>query len=218
MSKNVATSPHGSNGENSVKEACVRKAMEVIAEKGLEGLSLRAVARALGISHQAPYKHFPSRDHLLAEVTRRCLIDFAQALRTSGANDEGDALPPQQAMRKLGETYIRYALENPLAYRLMFSTPWPKAARELDLSRDARAAFDILVERISRLKPDTEGTTLRADALFIWTAIHGIAGAIESNAMQYLDFDAGEIEQALGHAMTLIDSAVFGAQQSETER
>lgn len=218
MSKEVAISPSASTGESSVKEACVRKAMEVIAEKGLEGLSLRAVARALGISHQAPYKHFPSRDHLLAEVIRRCLIDFALALRASGTNDEGDALPAQKALRKLGETYIQYALKNPLAYRLMFSTPWPEAAGELDVSRDARAAFDILVDRISQLKTDTKGTILRADALFIWTAIHGIAGAIESNAMQYLDFDPGETEQALGHAMTLMDLAVFGPEQPEIEQ
>lgn len=218
MSENVPPSPLPASRQSSVKEACVRKAIEVIAENGLEGLSLRAVARALGISHQAPYKHFPSRDHLLAEVIRRCLIEFAQTLRNSGASDTGDALPPQEAMRRLGESYLKYAAQNPLAYRLMFSTPWPEAARELDLSGDARAAFDILVDRISRLKPESGSAALRADALFIWTAIHGIAGATESHAMQYLDFDAAETSQALEHAMTLMDIAVFGSMRLETER
>jgi AcrR family transcriptional regulator len=63
--------------------------MLIIGERGIEELSLREVARRLGVSHQAPYKHFPSRDHLLAEVvestgkrgcrTRRpvCLVDHA---------------------------------------------------------------------------------------------------------------------------------------------
>ncbi len=194
------------------------KAMDVIAQHGLEGLSLRAVARALGVSHQAPYKHFPSRDHLLAEVIRRCLVEFAQTLRTSGTNGAGDPLPPQEAMRRLGETYLSYAAQNPLAYRLMFSTPWPEAAGELDLSRDARAAFDILVDRISKLKPDSDRGALRADALFIWTAIHGIAGATESHAMQYLDFDVSETKQALNHAMALMDTAVFSSTNLETEQ
>lgn len=49
-----------------LREACVIAAQEVIAEKGVENLSLRDVARKLGVSHQAPYKHYPSRDHLLA--------------------------------------------------------------------------------------------------------------------------------------------------------
>jgi len=52
-----------------LKEACVRAAREVIAERGIEALSMRDVARKLGISHQAPYRHFEGRDHLL-EVER----------------------------------------------------------------------------------------------------------------------------------------------------
>jgi AcrR family transcriptional regulator len=49
----------------SLKEACVQAAREVIAEKGVENLSMRDVARKLGISHQAPYRHFarPAASH-----------------------------------------------------------------------------------------------------------------------------------------------------------
>lgn len=49
-----------------------------MAAQGTEGLSMRDVARKLNISHQAPYKHFPSRTHLLAEIMRRCFEDFAR--------------------------------------------------------------------------------------------------------------------------------------------
>ena len=63
-----------------LKEACVQAAREVIAEQGVENLSMRDVARKLGISHQAPYRHFESRDHLLAEIMRRCFADFAHHL------------------------------------------------------------------------------------------------------------------------------------------
>ncbi len=51
-----------------LKEACIQAAREVIAEQGVESLSMRDVSRKLGVSHQAPYRHFPSRDHLLAEI------------------------------------------------------------------------------------------------------------------------------------------------------
>jgi AcrR family transcriptional regulator len=60
----------------SLKEACVQAAREVIAERGVENLSMRDVARKLSVSHQAPYRHFESRDHLLAEIMRRCFVDF----------------------------------------------------------------------------------------------------------------------------------------------
>ena len=58
--------------ELDLKEACIQAAREVIAEQGTEGLSLRDVARKLGVSHQAPYRHYPSRDHLLAAIMQRC--------------------------------------------------------------------------------------------------------------------------------------------------
>jgi hypothetical protein len=63
-----------------LRDACIVAAQEVIAERGVENLSLREVARKLGVSHQAPYKHYPSRDHLLAEVMRRCFQRFAAHL------------------------------------------------------------------------------------------------------------------------------------------
>ena len=199
------------------KEECVLQAMKVIVEKGLEGLSLRAVARALGISHQAPYKHFASRDHLLAEVIRRCLRDFAKALHESGITSDGSALGPEDAMRGLGVAYLNYAADNPLAYRLMFGTRWPDAARELDLAADARAAFDILADRLAAVKDYTNDRDRRADALFVWSAIHGLAGVMESEAMSYLDFEHAAAQRAIEHAMQMMDRAVFGRPLKDSE-
>lgn len=57
--------------ELNLKEACVQAAREVITEHGVEGLSLRDVVRKLAVSLQAPYRHFTSRDRVLAEIMRR---------------------------------------------------------------------------------------------------------------------------------------------------
>ena len=72
---NTRTQKTNPTSKIDLKEACVVAAQEVIAERGVENLSLREVSRKLGVSHQAPYKHYPSRDHLLAEpVYRSCNI------------------------------------------------------------------------------------------------------------------------------------------------
>jgi AcrR family transcriptional regulator len=98
-----------------LRDACIVAAQEVIAERGIENLSLRDVARKLGVSHQAPYKHYPSRDHLLAEVMRRCFQRFAAHLDARQRFDD-----PAQDLESLGVQYLSYAQEHPLEYRLMF--------------------------------------------------------------------------------------------------
>jgi AcrR family transcriptional regulator len=83
------------------REAYLLAAEQVIAEGGLENLSLREVARKLGVSHQAPYKHYRSRDHLLAEVMRRCFQRFAAHL---DAREHFDA--PEDDLASLGRQYL----------------------------------------------------------------------------------------------------------------
>jgi AcrR family transcriptional regulator len=101
-------------------ERCVRAAHAIIDAEGVEALSLREVARRLGVSHQAPYKHFASRDHLLAEVVRRAFEAFARHLdaRPAGATADED-------LAAMGRAYLAYAHTHPLQYRLMFGTPLP---------------------------------------------------------------------------------------------
>ncbi|MEO1775663.1 MAG: TetR/AcrR family transcriptional regulator [Pseudomonadota bacterium] len=184
-------------------EACLREALEMIATEGLEALNLRAIARRLGVSHQAPYKHFSSRDHLLAEVIRRCLADFAAYLRASG--EGGD---PLAQMHALGEAYLGYALSRPLEYQLMFATEWPEVAHQAELGVDARAAFDVLCLRLSALRPDLAGRALDREAMFVWSAMHGVAGVLQSGAMRYLGMDGDEQRAVVAHVNDLVDRAI----------
>lgn len=185
----------------------------MIASGGLEALSLREVARRLGISHQAPYKHFSSRDHLLAEVIRRCLKDFADALRSSAFDEAGHPRTAEDAMRTLGFVYLDYAARHPLQYRLMFGTPWPAVAHDIGLAEDARAAFDVLRARLNAIRK-RDDHTLDLDAMFVWSSIHGIASVVESEAMRHLNFSADKAQEAVLHAVSMIDRIVFDDQRT----
>lgn len=190
----------------SLREACVQAAHAVIAEQGVEGLSLRDVARRLNVSHQAPYKHFASRDHLLAEVIRRCFETFAAAL--NGRTRHAD---PLADMHSLGTDYLRFALGQPLEYRLMFGTPWPSAAEHPDLLRDARRAFDVLREALKPLygPAGADANKVDADALFVWSAMHGLATILQSNAMQHLALSPQVLDGAASHVMRMVDVALL---------
>ena len=181
-----------------LKEACVRAAREVIAERGIEALSMRDVARKLGISHQAPYRHFESRDHLLAEIMRRCFADFAEHLDRRTSFDD-----PAGGHEDMGSAYLAYAERKPLEYRLMVGTPWPEPAQHPELVRFAVHAFDILRNSQRAKYGDRPAQYARADldALFIWSTIHGLAGVMNGQCIDKLDLKARVLKQAVGHAM-----------------
>ena len=189
-----------------LKEACVRAAREVIAEHGTEQLSLREVARKLGVSHQAPYRHYPSRDHLLAEVMRRCFESFARSLDERQRSGEGAICD----LESLGRQYLSYAAAHPLEYRLMFGTPWPEPAEHPELVHDAVHAFDVLRGVLRSLYG--EGAEMRSQvdlqAMFIWSTMHGLASIMQSNAMDCLTLAPGAKAQAPEFVMDMIRRAL----------
>lgn len=189
-----------------LRDACIAAAHAVIAEHGIEKLSLRDVARKLKVSHQAPYKHYPSRDHLLAEVIRRCFNQFTQALN---ARERFDA--PIEDMRSLGASYLGYALAHPLEYRLMFGTPWPDVAAHPDLVEDARHSFNVLRTALAPLytDPHVDGELIDSDALFVWSSMHGLATILQSQVMTHLALSEQVLLGAVGHVMQMVDIALL---------
>ena len=181
-----------------VREACLQKAAEIIASDGVDHLSLREVSRRLSISHQAPYKHFASREALLAEVISRAFDDFTAYLsvriRNASAEDE---LPI------LGRAYLQYAVEHPLEYRLMCETPMPDLERHPGLRDKATAAFSLLLGAISKVRRDEPERVIRSLALFAWSAVHGLASVSANGAMPAIGLAGGEdqtdaVERVLG--------------------
>jgi AcrR family transcriptional regulator len=194
-----------------LKEACIQAARDVIAERGVEGLSMRDVARKLDISHQAPYRHFPSRDHLLAEIMRRCFEDFANFLDQSAKVQSDDEL------RGMGEAYMTYAARMPLEYRLMFGTPWPEPAAHPELVKHAVHAFDVLRQNLLKKHGKKNGAKKQAEleAMFIWSALHGLATIEHSNVMQHLVLSKGVQAQSKDFMMFMIQTALESGKSGE---
>lgn len=188
-----------------LKEACVQAAREVIAAQGIEHLSLREVARHLGVSHQAPYRHYPSRDHLLAEVMRRCFESFARSLDARGRHDD-----PAADLESLGRQYLQYAADHPLEYRLMFGTPWPAGAEHPALAADAVHAFDVLRDALRRIHGTGReaAATVDLDALFIWSCVHGLAGILQGSVTDHLGLSRRMLDRAPEYVLQMISRAM----------
>lgn len=190
-----------------LRDACLAEAVAIINAEGVEKLSLRDVARRLGVSHQAPYRHFLSRDHLLAEIVRQAFADFADALRAAPCSDD-----PAADTLAMGFAYIRFALTEPLKYRLMFGGSLPDPRDHPDMMHGARDAFEVLraaLMRIAEARGVTpERETIDNEALFAWSSLHGMVSLLRTDAMGTLDLAPGAREAFLMQALQKIGAAL----------
>lgn len=176
-----------------LREACIAEGLSIVEERGIEALSLREVARRLGVSHQAPYKHFASRDHILAEMVRQSYASFAAFLEDRPVTGE-----PPPDLGAMGQAYLEYAFSHPLQYRLMFGTPLPDPAEHPEMMEEARHAFALLKKGIADVHAMTSGAGPNErtdyDALFIWATLHGLAMIMQSTALESLHLPKQIIE------------------------
>jgi AcrR family transcriptional regulator len=166
----------GSRGyhHGNLKEALVRAALELIAEKGPAGFTFADAARWAGVSPAAPYRHFRDREELLADVARRGFEQFEAALRRAWSDGQPDAF---KAFEALGRAYLQFARKEPAQYSAMF-----EAGVSLDASPELRLAgdraFAVLREAseklAAKLPPQSRPPALMM-ALHIWSLSHGIA-------------------------------------------
>ncbi|HEV7455889.1 MAG TPA: TetR/AcrR family transcriptional regulator [Roseococcus sp.] len=193
-----------------LREACIAEALAVIERDGIEALSLREVARRLGVSHQAPYKHYPSRDHLLAEVVRRAFAAFAAHLDARPRAED-----PFDDLHAMGRAYLDYALRHPLQYRLMFGTPLPDDEAHPGMMEHGRHAFGLLKSAIAALdgaRPEAaRPRDPRQDALLVWSLLHGLASIGQCSALQSLRLPRAVMASMHAHAMARLEEGLRAA-------
>ncbi len=196
-----------------LREACIQEALAIVGQHGLEKLSLREVARRLGVSHQAPYRHFPSRDHMLAEMVRRAFDHLTTALDARPRSGDVD-----QDSLAMGQAYVAYAFEHPLHYRLMFGGLLPEPAEHPEMMRSARRAFGMLRDDLGRVfaahGAAPGAVDLDMEALFVWSSLHGLVSLTQTQAMRSLEIgmDLGpDLQTRLAAHMLLRIGSALGA-------
>lgn len=194
-----------------LKERVVQEAFKVIDEIGVEALSLRAIAKRLGVSHQAPYKHFASRDHILAEVVAQSFRVFSNHLENRQRSNDGF-----EDLGFMGRAYLEFALTHPLQYRLMFNTALPNIEDHPDMLKESKRAFSILYERLRSVPLSDPGDQIeqsaKHDAMFIWSTLHGCCSILHSDVAKTLDLTEAEKNVMLERTMTRLSMAL-GAQR-----
>jgi AcrR family transcriptional regulator len=157
-----------------LREALIRGALDLIAEKGPAGFTIAEAARSAGVSPAAPYRHFRDRDELMADVARRGFEQFEAALKTAWNDGQPSAFT---AFENLGRAYLAFARDEPAYYAAMFEAGLPPSATpELRQASDAAfAALRHAAEAVCATLPADKRPPALMVALHIWSMAHGIA-------------------------------------------
>ncbi|MFE3827607.1 TetR/AcrR family transcriptional regulator [Streptomyces sp. NPDC059092] len=177
-----------------LRDALLRSALGLLDVDGVDALSLRAVARHAGVSANAPYRHYRDKDALLAALAAHGFAELGERLEAAGSA-EGGSTPADlgQAMAPMARAAVRYALDHPGLFRLMFGNPCVGGPEVIAASDAAQA---VVTARIAPLAAPEHRDTLK---IGVWALVHGLS-------LLLLDGRLGD--PTPGQADALVDSVV----------
>ena len=201
-----------------LRPTLLKATLEVVEERGIEGVSLREVARRAGVSHMAPYHHFPDKAALIEALAVACYEHFTSMLRETLNATSGTAT---ERVGALGVAYVCYALDHPARFHLM-NRPELRQPRDETGSAELRGAATVeqaAAEAYEVLKDviregQQVGLIRKEDidslALTAWATVHGLAvllldGIVTVRATRQYDPDllAQQVTQVLLQGLQL---------------
>jgi AcrR family transcriptional regulator len=153
------------------RDALCSAAERRFAEEGYAGVTLRALARELGCSPMTPYRYFRDKEAIFAAVRASAFARFADAQETAAARES----EPLARLAALQRAYVRFALGEPHAYRIMFELAQPDAPGHPELEKQERRAWQALRDAVGEA---AAAGLLRGDpeilAHVFWASVHGL--------------------------------------------
>lgn len=181
-----------------LRSALIDSALDMLATQGMEALSLRTLAKAVGVTQAAPYSHFRDKDDLLAAIAEAGFQRLALRMVDAATGQNG----VQPRIEKLVSAYIHFAVENRTLFQLMFS-------RELSVMKDyptlamtAGKSYSLFSAVLSRRTAGTEDAAFMT--VFIWSLCHGLTTLIVDEKINLAQFGAADIDAFVRRAVDVI--------------
>jgi AcrR family transcriptional regulator len=151
-----------------LRSALIAEGLRLLAERDAESLSLREVARAVGVSATSVYRHFPDKEALMTAVALQGLAQLGAAQRAAAeAVGGGDA-----GFAATGRAYVRFALANPALFRLIFASPALAAPSAFGT---IKSEANSLLQANAAAAAAKDGGEAAVRAVRAWALVHGLA-------------------------------------------
>ena len=183
---------HGNLKEELILSACI-----ICEADGHDRMSLRSIAKEAKVSQTAPYRHFKTKESLLAEVSTRGFTELKEILQNANAKK---TLSTRDRFLEMGQTYIEFGLSKRNTYDLMHS-PVIDKTQFPELLNSAVGAFEELVCVLAELNPGISAKDLDIKCIHYWALVHGLVGLLRNDSLA-----ESEIDTKAGNAMGLVKS------------
>ena len=206
-----------------VKLALVQAAIHLLRDEPVQNLSLRRLAKEVGITPTAVYNHFSDKDALIAAIKQESFENFNEFLR----NQCADIDDPEKILMQLGIAYYRFSKQFPSQFDVLFNYTIQPEANTEELIETACQSQDLLKEvikaiLIKRDKKFNENVLIKASIL-AWTQIHGLvtltaSGSISTSARchewpeQFALEKESEVEQMISDQVSVMINGLTSCQ------
>ena len=180
---------HGNLKEELISSACI-----ICEANGHDHMSLRSIAKEANVSQTAPYRHFKTKESLLAEVSKRGFEELTDRMKL--AISKGNIKSANDKFLEMGLAYLEFGLEKRKTYDLMHS-PIIDKVQFPELLNAAIGAFDELVQILTELYPGISKDALGKKCIKFWAMMHGLVGLLDMK----IDPDVGS---NAGDAMSIV--------------
>ena len=179
--------------KESLKEQLVEIAWEICVAESWQKVNMRRVAQKAGVSNTAFYRHFKNKNDLKAELIRRGFQLIYVGMK--GLNMDGN-------FSAYGAHYVRFGMECPHIYDLMFGDTDIDMSLYPDLEVVSNASFGGLVEGVKSFMPNNSENEIMIKAYNIWASVHGLVGILrrsdwQGNRTEALEWIENNLEEYL---------------------
>ena len=186
-----------------LKNALIQAGVEILSQEGTGGLSLRKVALRAGVSHNAPYSHFPDKQSLIAAISTEGFYRLYDELDAAISSHPDD---PRQQLQQGAWAYAQFAIHNTETFKIMFSGVLEKEKEYPAFVEVSQKAFNRVVDVVRACQ---QAGVLRSGspevmAVAVWGQIHGIVSLMLEGQISHTVLDHFEIRDIVLFALDQI--------------
>lgn len=191
-----------------LRAALIEAAVGLAREGGPDAVVLREMARSVGVSHNAAYRHFSDRDEVMAQVAEFAMSQLEAAMRSGMASvtSRDRKVRARRYLSEVGRAYVHFALENPGLFTIAF-----EAKEQVSDERAVAlaAAYTLLNEVLDELLASGAMAAKRRPGADVscWAAVHGFSLLHLSGPL--VEVPPAEREAALDHLLATIERGLI---------